>query len=235
MNGLHAALAAPAAANELDWGGHRLVLVAEKAAWLPQRRMLLVADVHIGKALSFRRLGVPVPHGTTAETLARLGALLAAYPVEQLVFLGDLLHSRAAHAPATQAALRDWREKHRAVAMTLVGGNHDRHAGELSPDLAVALVDEPWLLPALQPGPSQGLALCHHPRPLRGWQVLAGHLHPAVSLGARARDRLRLPCFHFDDHVGVLPAFGGFTGMHPIRREAGDRVFAIADAVVYRV
>jgi len=30
----------------------------------------------------------------------------------------------------------------------------------------------------------------------------------------------------------VLPAFGAFTGMHPIRAGASDRVFPIADGVV---
>jgi hypothetical protein len=32
--------------------------------------------------------------------------------------------------------------------------------------------------------------------------------------------------------VGVLPAFGGFTGMHPVRPQPGERVFVIADDVV---
>ena len=31
---------------------------------------------------------------------------------------------------------------------------------------------------------------------------------------------------------GVLPAFGAFTGMHPIRGSGADRVFAIADGGV---
>jgi len=30
----------------------------------------------------------------------------------------------------------------------------------------------------------------------------------------------------------VLPAFGAFTGMHPIRPEANDRVFAVAGGAV---
>jgi uncharacterized protein len=33
----------------------------------------------------------------------------------------------------------------------------------------------------------------------------------------------------------VLPAFGSFTGMHPIRVAAGDRVFAVADDQVSEV
>ena len=50
-----------------------------------------------------------------------------------------------------------------------------------------------------------------------GAYVLAGHLHPCVVLGGRAHQRLRLPCFHFGAQVGVLPAFGAFTGMHALR------------------
>ena len=41
----------------------------------------LVADAHIGKAQSFRRLGVPVPGGTTAATLQRLSRAVAATDV----------------------------------------------------------------------------------------------------------------------------------------------------------
>jgi len=35
--------------------------------------------------------------------------------------------------------------------------------------------------------------------------------------------------------VGVLPAFGSFTGMHPIRPAQGDRVFAVADDKVVEI
>lgn len=239
--GLAAAAVSPASAPGLDWGGHRLVLLPGKAVWLPERRWLLVADVHLGKAASFRHLGVPVPHGTTADTLARLTALVHGQGVEAVVVLGDLLHSAQAQAPATQAAFRAWREAHSGVALTLVRGNHDARAGDPDPRLGIAVVDEPWCLPA--PAGSAGagagapgLALCHHPRAVAGHQVLAGHDHPCLWLGGRARERLRLPCFHFrGDGVGVLPAFGSFTGMHPVRRTEGDAAYAIAGAAVRAV
>ena len=47
---------------------------------------------------------------------------------------------------------------------------------------------------------------------------------PSVGGGL---DRVRLPCFRFDERVGVLPAFGAFTGMHGVRREPGRRLFAV--------
>ncbi len=218
----------PGAAT-LDWGGQSLTLLPGKAVWLPAHAMLLVADVHLGKAQSFRRLGVPVPHGTTAGTLARLSALLDATRARSLVVLGDLLHSAHARAPALQATLARWRDRHAAIEMTLVRGNHDSRAGDPPPALGIALVDEPWVPAGFARVPGEPvLALCHHGRPHPGRHVLAGHDHPCVTLDARARDRLRLPCFHFRGEVGVLPAFGDFTGMHPIEPMPQCRVYAVA-------
>ena len=108
-----------------------------------------------------------------------------------MVFLGDLLHSAHAHAPATLQALAQWRKQHAALELLLVRGNHDDHAGDPPAALGMQAVDEPLRL--------GGLALCHHPQPRDGAYVLAGHLHPCVVLGGRAHERLRLPCFHFGE------------------------------------
>jgi DNA ligase-associated metallophosphoesterase len=217
-------------------GGARLVPLPERALWLPEAGLLLVADAHIGKAQSFRRLGVPVPEGTTAGTLARLDAALArcaadsgaGTPVRGVVFLGDLLHAARGRGAGTLATVAAWRDRHAALELTLVRGNHDGHAGDPPAGWGVACVDEPWSPPGLP-----DLALAHHPDAVPGRYVLAGHVHPAVVLGGRAHQRLRLPCFHFGPAVGVLPAFGEFTGMHVLPRGPGDRVFACtAEAVV---
>ncbi len=204
--------------------GAVLRLFAERAAFVPSESTLLVADAHIGKASSFRRLGVPVPEATTGAALARLSALLAATGAARIVFLGDLLHSARSRNPATWDAVARWRAAHASVALALVRGNHDRHAGDPPPEWGVQVHDGPLAL-----GP---YLLAHEPEAVAGAYVLAGHVHPAAVLDGRARDRLRLPCFHFGPAVGVLPAFGEFTGMHVLPRGPEDRVFAIAgDAV----
>jgi len=205
-------------------GGRPLTLLGAKAAFLAASRTLLIADAHIGKAVSFRALGVPVPRGTTSETLALLSALIANWRARRVVFLGDFLHSARSHAPATLGAVARWRREHAALELVLVRGNHDSRAGDPPSYLGMRVVDEPFEL--------DGFALCHHPRPRPGAYVLAGHLHPCVSLGGRSFDHLRLPCFWLGDDVGVLPAFGAFTGMHPIQAGASDRVFPIADGAV---
>jgi DNA ligase-associated metallophosphoesterase len=211
----------------VEVGGERLELLPQKAAFIARTRTLLIADAHFGKAVSFRKLGVPVPRGTTSANLALLAALVAQQQARRIVFLGDFLHSERSHAASTLGALARWRAEHASLDLVLVRGNHDDRAGDPPASLGFEGVDEPFV--------EGGLVLCHHPRAHAGGYVLAGHLHPCVSLGGRAHVHLRLPCFHFGAAVGVLPAFGDFTGMVPVRPAPGDRLYAIADAEVVEV
>ncbi len=220
---------------EIDCAGWRLQLLPNGAIYMPDIATLLVADAHFGKAVSFRLRGVPVPQGTTTETLQRLTDALTQTEAAHLIFLGDFLHSAQAHAAATQRAIAEWRSQRQQLAITLVRGNHDDRAGDPPASLGICVVDEPFLLH----GDAMPLALCHYPQSIAGAYVLAGHAHPCVVLNGAGKDRLRLPCFvlggEATNAVGVLPAFGSFTGMHPIVRKAGDRIFAVAGSAVRKV
>jgi DNA ligase-associated metallophosphoesterase len=206
--------------------GETLHLLPQKAVYWPKERTLIVADIHFGKAAAFRALGVPVPRGTTSENLDALDVLMAAHTVIHIVFLGDFLHARAAHAQATLAAMVEWRARHPALALTLVRGNHDKHAGDPAAVLGIRLVDEPWRL-----GP---FAFCHHPDQAADAYVLAGHVHPACRISTRI-DSIRLPCYVVGNTRMILPSFGAFTGGHVIRPEAGDAIYAVTEDAVHAV
>lgn len=205
---------------QLHWGGATLAALPERALWWPAEHTLMVADVHVGKAQSFRRLGVPVPQGTTDDSLSRLSLLLAATQAQRLVVLGDWSHSARGLSAAQRDAVRHWRERHAQLDWHLIEGNHDAGTGPLPADWRLQLHAGRW-----QIGP---LTLCHEPVDLPGQFVIAGHSHPCVHIGSGI-DRLRLPCFHFRPHCAVLPAFGAFTGMHAIRRAPGDRVVVVVE------
>ncbi len=213
------------AACTVEVGGHTLHLLPQKAVFLPDSCTLLIADAHIGKAVSFRALGVPVPAGTTTENLNLLSELVTLHRAKRIIFLGDFLHSAKSHATATAAAVSKWRAAHPNLQLSLVRGNHDDRAGDPPGHLRIDVVDEPLAL--------GGLARCHHPQEVAGAYVLAGHVHPCVKMAGRGRDRLRLPCFWMGPRTGVLPAFGAFTGMAEVKPAAADQVFAVAgDAVL---
>jgi len=213
-----------AIATEL--AGESVLLLPRKAMYWPAEKTLLLADIHFGKAASFRALGVPVPRGTTSENLAAIETLLTAYDIQRIVFLGDFLHSKAAQAPATLQAMLDWRGRHRELDLLLVRGNHDWHAGDPSERLQLTMADEPFAC-----GP---FALCHHPHLPCERYVIAGHVHPVFLLRTQ-RESLRLPCFLLGTSRAILPAFGAFTGGHPLIPEVSDKVYVVADDAIFLI
>jgi DNA ligase-associated metallophosphoesterase len=203
--------------HTIELAGETVTLCPERALYWPARRTLLIADAHFGKAHTFRSRGVFVPHGTTADNLARLDGLIARWAPERITFLGDFLHAKEAQQGDVQQQLVTWRQRHQALSLQLVLGNHDAHAGAPPKELGFELLDEPAAV-----GP---FALRHHPHAVANHYVLAGHLHPGYLVSGRARQSARVPCFWLGQHVGVLPAFGAFTGAMKIAQAPGERVF----------
>ena len=211
---------------EIAAAGEALLLLPQRALFWPARKMLVIADIHFGKAASFRAQGIPVPRGTTTENLDALDLLLQASGASHVLFLGDFLHARHAHAAATMAALGGWRARQAGLTLTLVRGNHDSHAGDPPAALGIGAVDEPY-----QVGP---FVFAHHPQSHPDGYVLAGHVHPVYRLAAGG-DALRLPCFVFGPAGGMLPSFGSFTGGHPVMPAAGERLFVAAGEQVIEI
>jgi DNA ligase-associated metallophosphoesterase len=211
-----------------------LVLLPGRAAWLPATRTLLVADLHLGKASTFRRQGIPVPEGSAQEDLRRLGGLVRDTAARRLVVLGDLFHARCG---CTERVFEEFAATRRAFAgteVTLVIGNHDHAVGRLPQtlgiDSCVRSLDEPplhFVHDAATPLPD----LDHD----RECFTIAGHLHPTVTLRGPSGDRLTDRCFVADESTLVLPAFGSFTGGHRLTPEAGMRLWIARDDGVVEV
>jgi hypothetical protein len=77
-----------AGALEVEAGGEVLILLPQRALFWPATSMLVVADIHFGKAASFRAQGIPVPRGTTTENLEMLTMLVADTGATNVLFLG---------------------------------------------------------------------------------------------------------------------------------------------------
>ncbi len=215
----------PAEHCTVQVAGTTLSLLPERAAYWHTERTLFIADTHWGKTASFRTRGLAVPE-TIAADLSRLDVCLAQTGAQRLVLLGDCLHDRRGRDAALEATVAAWRARQAAVEVVLVGGNHDRHAGPPPAAWAFATVTQFAAPPFIG---------AHFPQPATNGYVLAGHLHPVVTIGGRWARPLRAPCFWFGAQVGVLPAFGSFTGGHVITPSAGERVFAIGPGQVVEV
>lgn len=192
--------------HPFDWRGHRLELLGTKAVWDPAQGLLLLADLHLGKAETFQAHGIPLPSDGDRGTLNALLDLAHHWRPQEVVVLGDLIHSRL-------GLTAELRQKLAALPallgcpLSLIGGNHERGSWLAGLSQQASLQRGPlWLshIPEQAPaGAGERLNLC-------------GHLHPVALVGS-GNDRLRLPCFSFDASAPrlLLPSFGQLTGGHP--------------------
>lgn len=217
-------------ATELRWGGEHLVLYPQRALHWPGAETLFIADPHWGKAETFRHAGIAIPQGSMSDDLARLTDVLKTTHARRLVILGDFFHTLSGRSNAVLNELRAWRTDNKLVEITLVRGNHDRHAGMPPDELEIASVEEGHRIDPF---------VCrHHPLPetdIGAELVLAGHLHPVISLRDIDGSQLRLPCFHFGPSQAVLPAFASFSGGFAVSPQREDRIFVLVDQLVREV
>jgi DNA ligase-associated metallophosphoesterase len=223
------ACAAAPDANTAD-----IVLLPGRAAWMPATRTLLVADLHLGKAATFRRAGIPVPEGSAQRDLARLAGLVRDMAAARLVVLGDLFHARSGCTEQVFAEFTSMRRTIPGTEVVLVVGNHDRAVGRLPADLGIdsclRSLDEPPFHFVHEP--ATPLPDLDHDRRCF---TIAGHLHPTVAIGTPGGDRLTDRCFVAELDSLVLPAFGSFTGGHRVTPVDGLRLWIARDDGVVEV
>ena len=200
--------------------GRRFRLLPERALYWEAQRMLVIADAHFGKGETFRRRGIAVPPGTTADDLQRLDGAIDRVRPEVLMVLGDLFHAVPAAIPRTIDRLAAWRRSRPGLAWHLVSGNHDRRV-----EAALAAIGIDGCSDRVE---RAGVVFVHEAPAAAEAYTVSGHVHPAVRLCGRARSAVDLPCFWFRPDRAVLPAFGGFTGCSRVRPGDGDRIYAVA-------
>lgn len=205
----------------------QMCLLPEKCIFWPAQQMLIVADVHLGKVMHFRKAGIPIPTAIIKKDLVILQKLMIKFSPKRVLFLGDLFHS---HMNTEWHLFEGMLEQFSECSFELALGNHDDYTkGFMRERLKV--YERPLVIP---PFCFTHIPLEKHEIP-SGTYNLSGHLHPGVRLKGRGKQVLQLPCFFFGVEQGVLPAFGGFTGFVPIKVGPSDQVFPIIEGKVVQV
>ncbi len=224
------AVASPADAPDTDAD---IVLMPGRAAFLPATATLLVADLHLGKAATFRSHGIPVPEGSSQKDLARLVMLVIATRATRLLILGDLFHARSGCTDEVFEEFTETRSRFATTEVMLVAGNHDRSVGRLPVGLGIDSVlrthDEPPFHFVHEPGTPL-------PEPERDDPyTIAGHIHPTIAASSRSGDRVIDRCFLAEPGLLVMPAFGSFTGGRRVMTTDRSQVWIARDDGVVEI
>ena len=174
-------------------GTAQLVARPSGSLFWPDQNLLVVSDLHFGKAERLaRRGGALLPPYENRATLQRLDHDIEATGATDILCLGDSFDDLTAadHLPGDDLlwltrlmAGRQW---------TWIEGNHDAGPVELGGShRAEAQI--------------AGLAFRHIATPQT--PEISGHYHPKASLPGRSA-----PCFLIDTARVILPAYGAYTG-----------------------
>ncbi len=183
---------------EFSFAGQNLSALPSGALWWPERQLLCVSDLHLGKSERMaRRGGAILPPYESQDTLDRLAKDLEFTRAATVICLGDSFDDLDASLSlpgaerlriATLQAGRRW---------IWIEGNHDPGPVELGgTHLAEWTCDTLTFRHIAQSG-AKG--------------EISGHYHPKATLRASGRSITR-PAFLFDSNRLILPAFGTYTG-----------------------
>ncbi len=203
--------------------GENFLLLPEKAIYWEAKKMLLIADLHLGKTTHFRSNGIAVPKEVPNKNWMLLDQLIGDYEVERLCFLGDLFHSTFNHEWDVFA---QWVKRHHQIRFELVLGNHDILEPIAYEQLGFKTVDKLNEMP---------FVFTHEPQECEEGYNLAGHIHPGIRLKGKARQTHRSACFYFGEKGGILPAFGAFTGMANVKPTKNSQIFIVVNERVMKL
>ncbi len=202
-----------------DFKGLKLTLLPEKAVWIESLRILLLADLHFGKASHFRKAGIPIPEQVHDLDYKRLEKLVRKHSPTHTYFLGDLFHSTWNEQ---WEDLLSFLGQFPETTFHLVLGNHDILPTAHYQNSRLQVHQKPIIL--------ESLLLSHEPKPApNGLLNICGHIHPGILLKGKAKQSVRIPCFHYTADSLVLPSFGNFTGLFLIDGKKTDFIWGIAE------
>jgi uncharacterized protein len=194
-----------------------LILLTERAIYWKEKKILIISDIHLGKANHFQAAGIPVNHKIHQKDLEVINELIIKYDPEGILILGDLFHSKESC---------NWEEvetffRNTNIKVIFIKGNHDFLPTKAYHQDVLEIIDQEFIM--------EPFIFTHTPlkEPIQQLYNLAGHIHPGIQIKGKGRQNIVLPCFHFGVEIGILPAFGSFTGLYKIQATKKDQIFAI--------
>ncbi len=206
---------------------NHFLLSANRTVFWEEQKALILSDLHVGKSGHFRKNGIAIPQNMLSEDMQRLFAEIQFYKPERLIIVGDLFHS---HSNKEHDLFLRWRQGLPDLAIDLVLGNHDILQAEKYTEAGIQTHQgsyniEPFIFTH---------DICDVEEEDQNY-CFSGHIHPGITMRGMGKQSLRLPCFYFNKQYAVLPAFGKFTGTHPIKPKENDAVFALAGNSIVQV
>lgn len=172
----------------------------------------------------------PLPQGIAEEALDRLELVITKWHPKRLTLLGDLVRFTGDPVDPLIDLFARWRNRI-SLPISMIGGDAE----------ATTTIPGSWRIDDDGECRRIGrLELRHHPRPGDAAStddattIIAGHLHPVISLGSGSR-RTLAPAFVLGRRQLILPAFAPYARGVRVRPDESHAVYAIKDNSVLEI
>jgi len=209
------------------------IIYGDAAIFIPSRKALVIADLHIGIEYEFYEKGIHIGSRNFA-LIERIERLMKMADIKEVFILGDVKHVVPSSPPSQRKDIEEFFERlNELTNVTIIPGNHDGGLRNILPSADIkdsngyVLEDESIGLIHGHRWPSEKVMQCS--------TIITAHTHPTVSL----RDGFGYEFFErcwvvskldaekvkkkynsfADAEVIVMPAFNPICGGVPVNRE----------------
>ena len=197
------------------------------ALYWKRLNIIIVADLHLGKSISFAKQKQFLPPYDTKETLAKLFRCINEFEPSKLIIVGDLLHDMFSVNSFQEKDHQNFNKYTKNTQFIWVKGNHDYDI-EINGFTKVLnyKVEE--------------IIFNHIPIKSTNFQI-CGHYHPKAKISHRGKS-IYTSSFVHNDKLLILPSFGTLTGglninQEPLRGLLGQsiKIFPVGNSKVYKL
>jgi hypothetical protein len=207
-------------------------ILNESAIFIKDKKLLVIADLHIGIETELRELGLRAPSQTGSMT-KRLISLFKKYNPNEIILLGDIKHNIPSSTIQERNDVKRFLEKIRSYgSIHILPGNHDGNINKLlTSDIILhpsrGFVNENIGFVHGHCWPSDEIMKCDH--------IVIGHTHPIIMLTDRLGYKTFEPCWlkgkfiknnlkerypsSGDPNIIVMPAFNPLCGGIAVNKE----------------
>ena len=197
------------------------------ALYWKRLNIIIVADLHLGKSISFAKQKQFLPPYDTKETLQKLFNCINEFKPSKLIIVGDLLHDQFSVQSFQKIDHHNLSNSTKKTEFIWVKGNHDSNV-EINGFTKVLdyKVDD--------------IIFNHIPIKTTNFQI-CGHYHPKAKILHRGKSIYKATFVH-NDKLLILPSFGTLTGglninQEPLRDLLGKsiKLFPVGNRKVYKL
>jgi len=204
----------------------------EPALFIKNKKILVIADLHIGIENELREHGVNAQNHTQ-KMMDHFISLCRKYKPKEIILLGDIKHNIPSSTIRERIDVKNFLETIKKYGVThIVPGNHDGNISRISPSDVIIHPSNGYLL--------ENIGFIHgHRWPsndiMKTDQIIMAHTHPMIMLIDRLNHRSFEPCwvktcfiekklkekYHDSSNpqLLIIPAFNPLCGGIPINKD----------------